>query len=141
MAQQAIKATAFTEKVKESSIEKIFRLLKVYIPEEEISLLKYNQSVGSRGKHDSTLTFERTIPKSTLNLNKDIKEYLDSRLPEVLVRYIKSWHMHDTPTHLICKYEIVVLNATAMALAIEKNVYDKYNKEFDAEIDKTLKSE
>ena len=141
MAKLGVRVTSATEKTSENDMDRIFRLLKLYMPEEEIIGLNYCQSISAGGGITSTLKFERVIDRSTLNLNKNTREYLDEKMPQALVRYVRKWEMFDENTHIRCVYDIFIPNPAVIVSLMEKGLYVQYSNEFDAEIDKTLKSE
>jgi hypothetical protein len=127
-------------KVKESDMEKIFRLLREFIPQDEIHVISYCQTIDAHGRMDSTMKFERVVTKSSLNLSKNVKEHLEGSMPQALMRYCREWNIRDEHTHLRCAYDILIPNAPVIANLMERELFSKYSNEFHTELEKALKS-
>ena len=137
------KMTAHSEKVEEASMEKLFDCLHKFYPDDKISNINYYQRLQHTGGFISSLTFELTFPKTEyiISTNERHLKCGPVELPKILGRHLKEWRMHDEDAYLVCKYDIRLHNAEEVITSIEEEIRDKYNKDFDVEIDKTLKSE
>lgn len=128
------------DKAHESDIREIFDLTSKFLPDEDVCEFRYSQGVSARGDMESMLYFERRIAKSTLETLNDVREYLDNKLPTILKGYLKNWDMRDENTHLLCKYHILIPNAPDVVASIRAELFSRYSKQFDADVDRTLKS-